>query len=130
MVAAIARLEKALTGVVKATVESTLGRLGTVGAIAVDDFIQRVASAVAQLRPVLGSHVAVSVDDVPVVPTLPAGVVSVGSAVPVMPSVASRQSPLRTPNREVLTATDLLQCCVDSSLRLQYMGFQEMRKVE
>ena len=66
MVAAIARLEKALTGVVKATVESTLGRLGTVGAIAVDDFIQRVASAVAQLRPVLGSHVAVSVDDVPV----------------------------------------------------------------
>ena len=37
---------------------------------------------------------------------------------------------ITTPNREVLTATDLLQCGVDSSLRLQYMGFQEMRKVE
>ena len=37
---------------------------------------------------------------------------------------------ITTPNREVLTATDLLQCGVDSSHRLQYMGFQEMRKVE
>ena len=91
MVAAIAPLEKELTGVVKATVESTLGQLGTVAAMAVDDFIQRVASAVAQLRPVSGSHVAVSGDDVPVVPALPAGVLSVGSAVPVTPSVASRQ---------------------------------------
>ena len=91
MVAAVARLENGLTDVIKATVESTLGQLGTVGAMAVDDFIQRVASAIGQLRPVSGSHVAVSGDDVPVVPTLPAGVVSVGSAVLVTPSVASRQ---------------------------------------
>ena len=80
-----------MAGVVKATVESTLGRLGTVGAVAVDDFIQRLVSAVSQLRPVSGSRVAVSGDDVPVTPTLPAAVVSVGSVVPVTPSVASLQ---------------------------------------
>ena len=91
VVAAITRLEKELAGVVKATVESTLGRLGTVGAVAVDDLIQRLVSAVSQLRPVSGSRLAVSGDDVPVTPTLPAGVVSVGSVVPVTPSVASLQ---------------------------------------
>ena len=91
VVAAITRLEKELAGVVKATVESTLGRLGTVGAVAVDDFIQRLVSAVSQLRSVSGSRVAVSGDDVPVTPTLPAGVESVGSVVPVTPSVASLQ---------------------------------------
>ena len=37
---------------------------------------------------------------------------------------------MTTPNREILTATDLLQCGVDSSHRLNYVGFQEMRKVE
>ena len=31
---------------------------------------------------------------------------------------------------EILTAADLLQCGVDSSHRLQYVSFQEMRKVE
>ena len=37
---------------------------------------------------------------------------------------------ITTPNRELLTATDMLQCGVDSSHRLHYVGFQEMRKVE
>ena len=37
---------------------------------------------------------------------------------------------ITTPNRELLTATDLLQCGVDSSQRLHYVGYQEMRKVE
>ena len=89
MVAAITRLEKELAGVVRATVESTLGWLGTVGAVAVDDFVQRLVSAVSQMKPVSGSRVAIPGDDVPVTPTLPAGIVSVGSAVPVTPSVAS-----------------------------------------
>ena len=91
MVAAITRLEKELASVVKATVESTLGRLGTVGALAVDDFVQRLVTAVSQLKPVSGSLVAIPGHDVPVTPTLPAGIVSVGSAVPVTPSVASLQ---------------------------------------
>ena len=88
--AAITRLEKELASVVKATVESILGRLGTVGAVAVDDFIQRLVSAVSQLRHVSEARVVVLGDDVPVTPTLPAGVVSVGSGVPVTASVASR----------------------------------------
>ena len=91
MVAAITRLEKELASVVKATVESTLGRLGTVGALAVDDFVQRLVTAVSQLKSVSGSLVAVPGYDVPVTPTLPAGIVSVGSAAPVTPSVASLQ---------------------------------------
>ena len=37
---------------------------------------------------------------------------------------------ITTPNRELLTATGLLQCGVDSSHRLHYVGFQEMRKME
>ena len=37
---------------------------------------------------------------------------------------------ITTPNGELLTATDLLQCGVDSSHRLHYVGFQEMRKKE
>ena len=37
---------------------------------------------------------------------------------------------ITTPNRELLTATDLLQCGVDFSQRLHYVGFQERRKVE
>ena len=37
---------------------------------------------------------------------------------------------ITTPNRELLTATDLLQCGVDSPHRLHYVGFQEMREVE
>ena len=67
------------------------GRLGTVGALAVDDFVQRLVTAVSQLKPVSGSLVAVPGYDVPVTPTLPAGTVSVGSAVTVTPSVASLQ---------------------------------------
>ena len=37
---------------------------------------------------------------------------------------------ITTPNGKILTATDLLQCGEDSSHRLHYVGFQEMRKAE
>ena len=36
---------------------------------------------------------------------------------------------ITTPNGETLTATYVLQCGVDSSQRLHYVAFQEMRKV-
>ena len=37
---------------------------------------------------------------------------------------------ITTPIGEILTATDLLQCDVDSSLRLHFVDCQAMRKVE
>ena len=48
--------------VVKATVESTLGRLGTVGAIVVDEFVVRLKAALCDV-------VGTVVEDVPVLPT-------------------------------------------------------------
>ena len=50
-----------MAGIVKATVESTLGALGTVGAMAVDEFVSRLKTALSELvssdtakSPVLG----------------------------------------------------------------------------
>ena len=91
IVASINRLEKELTGVVKATVESTLGQLGTVGAMAVDEFVRQLNVAVSQLAPVSGLPTVAPGDSVSVMPSLPVGSLSIGSSVAVIPSVVSRQ---------------------------------------
>ena len=91
IVASINRLEKELTGVVKATVESTLGQLGTVGAMAVDEFVRQLNVAVSQLAPVSGLPTVAPGDNVSVMPSLPVGSLSIGSGVPVIPSVAGSQ---------------------------------------
>ena len=46
LLASINELEKKLSHVVKATVESTLGRLGTVGAMAIGEFVERLKTVV------------------------------------------------------------------------------------
>ena len=47
--ASLNHLERELARIVRATVESTLGRLGTVGAIAVDEFIGQLKSAMQEI---------------------------------------------------------------------------------
>ena len=46
LLASINELEKKLSHVVKATVESTLSRLGTVGAMAIEEFVERLKAVV------------------------------------------------------------------------------------
>ena len=46
LLTSINELEKKLSHVVKATVDSTLGRLGTVGAMAFEDFVERLKTVV------------------------------------------------------------------------------------
>ena len=65
VVASIARLQKELSGVVKATIESTLGHLGTVGAMAVDEFVGRLTAAVSRLVPASDLRATVPGEDVP-----------------------------------------------------------------
>ena len=67
VVASIARLEKELSGVVKATIESTLGQLGTVGAMAVDEFVGQLTAAVSRLVPASDLRAAVPGEDVPLI---------------------------------------------------------------
>ena len=67
VVAAIARLQKELSGVVKATIESTLGQLGTVGAMAVDEFVGQLTAAVSRLVPASGLKATVPGEDVPLI---------------------------------------------------------------
>ena len=61
LLGSISELEKNLLHVVKATVESTLGQLGTVGAMAIDDFIARVNAVVCDLASASGQYEAVPV---------------------------------------------------------------------
>ena len=63
------QLEKELGQVVKATVESTLGRLNTVGAIAIDDFVVRLKAAMCGLVGTVPRQSSTVVDDMPVLPT-------------------------------------------------------------
>ena len=67
VVASIARLQKELSGVVKATIESTLGQLGTVGAMAVDEFVGQLTAAVSRLVPVSGLKATAPGEDAPLV---------------------------------------------------------------
>ena len=67
VVASIARLQKELSGVVKATIESTLGQLGTVEAMAVDEFVGQLTAAVSRLVPVSGSKATAPGEDAPLV---------------------------------------------------------------
>ena len=46
LLTSINELEKKLSHVVNATVDSTLGRLGTVGAMAIEDFVERLKTVV------------------------------------------------------------------------------------
>ena len=47
--AAINQMEKELEQIVKATIESTLGQLGTVGAMAINEFVVRIKAAMSNL---------------------------------------------------------------------------------
>ena len=67
--AAPGQLEKELGQIVKATVESTLGRLGTVGAIAVDDFVVRLKAALCDVVGTATMRPSTVVEDVHVLPT-------------------------------------------------------------
>ena len=66
---AMVQLEKELGQVVKATVESTLGRLGAVEAIAKDDFVVRLKAAMCDLVGTVPRQSSTVVDNVPVLPT-------------------------------------------------------------
>ena len=55
--------------IVRATVESTLGRLGTVGAIAVDDFVVCLKAALCDVVGTATLQPSTVVEDVPVLPT-------------------------------------------------------------
>ena len=91
---AMVQLEKELGQVVKATVESTLGRLGTVGALAIDDFVVRLKAAMCDLVGTLPRQSSTVVDDVPVLPTSAGPTPSLpGSSQPDM-SFTSRQGSL------------------------------------
>ena len=94
VVASITRLEKELSGVVKATIESTLGRLGTVGGMAVDGFVGQLTSAVSRLVPAGDSRSAVPGEDVPFIASSSVGVVPGGSDFPRDLSVTSRPAPM------------------------------------
>ena len=90
VVASTARLEKELSGVVKATIESTLGQLGTVGAMAVDEFVGQLTAAVSRLVPAGDLRAAVPVEDVPLISSSSVGVVPGGSDAQKDLSVMSR----------------------------------------
>ena len=91
VVASIARLEKELSGVVKATIESTLGQLGTVGAMAVDEFVGQLTAAVSRLGPASDLRAAVSGEDVPLISSSSSvGVVPGGNDAQKDSSVVSR----------------------------------------
>ena len=90
IVASITRLEKELSGVVKASIESTLGRLRTVSAMAVDGFVGQLTSAVSRLVPAGDSRSAVPGEDVPLIASSSVGVVPGGSDIPRDLSVTSR----------------------------------------
>ena len=87
------QLEKGLGQVVKATVESTLGRLGTVGAIAIDDFVVRLKAAMCDLVGTVPVQSSTVVDDVPVLPT---------SAGPFPPLPGSSQQDISVSSRQGL----------------------------
>ena len=78
VVASVNRLEKELFGVVKATIESTLGQLGTVGAMAVDEFVGQLTAAVSRLGPTGDVRRVVPVEDVPLMASSSVGAVPVG----------------------------------------------------
>ena len=90
VIASIIRLEKELFGVVKAAIESTLGRLGTVGAMAVDGFVGQLTSAVSRLVLAGDSRSAVLGAEVPFIASSSVSVVSGGSDIPRDLSVTSR----------------------------------------
>ena len=91
IVASIARLQKELSGVVKATIESTLGQLGTVGAMAVDEFVGQLTAAVSRLVPASDLRAAVRGEDVPLISSSSsAGVVPCGNDAQKDLSVVSR----------------------------------------
>ena len=90
VVTSIARLEKELSGVVKATIESTLGQLGTVGAMAVDEFVGQLTAAVSRLVPASDLRSAVPGEDVPLISSSSVGVVPGGSDAQKDLSVMSR----------------------------------------
>ena len=92
--ASLNQLERELASIVKATVDSTLGRLGTVGASAVDEFIGRLKSAMQEVSNAgvaqAGSLGGVAME-LPMTPTRP----SVGSVIcPGVVSISSRQGSL------------------------------------
>ena len=91
VVASIARLEKELSGVVKATIESTLGQLGTVGAMAVDEFVGQLTAAVSRLVPASDLRAAVPGEDVPLI--------SSSSSVGVVPGGSDAQKDLSVISR-------------------------------
>ena len=90
VVASVTRLEKELSGVVKVTIESTLGQVGTVGAMAVDEFVGQLAAAVSRLVPTGDLGTAVPVEDVPLMASSSVGVVPVGLGAQKDLSVTSR----------------------------------------
>ena len=91
VVASISRLQKELSGVVKATIESTLGQLGTVGAMAVDEFVGQLTAAVSRLVPASDLRVAVPGEDVPLISSSASvGVAPVGNDAQKDLSVVSR----------------------------------------
>ena len=91
VVASIARLQKELSGVVKATIESTLGQLGTVGAMAVDEFVGQLTAAVSRLVPASDLRAAVPGEDVPLISSSSSvGVAPVGNDAQKDLSVISR----------------------------------------
>ena len=92
--ASLKQLELEIARIVKATVESTLGPLGTVGAIAVDEFVGRLKSAMQEVSNA-GVAQAGSLEgdamELPMTPTRP----SMGSVVcPGDVSISSRQGSL------------------------------------
>ena len=92
LTSALGQLEKELGQVVKATIESTLGHLGTVGAMAVDDFVARLKAALCDLSGTAAPlQSVVASDDVPVLPTSASLVASMPVAIPPDVSVSSRQ---------------------------------------
>ena len=95
VVSSIARLEKELSGVVKATIESTLGQLGTVGAMAVDEFVGQLTAAVSRLVPASDWRAAIPGEDVPLI--------SSSSSVGVVPGRSDAQKDL-----SVISRTELM----------------------
>ena len=91
VVASIVRLQKELSGVVKATIESTRGQLGTVGAMAVDEFVGRLTAAVSRLVPASDLRATVPGEDVPLISSSSSvGVAPVGNDAQKDLSVVSR----------------------------------------
>ena len=91
VVASFVRLQKELSGVVKATIEPTLGHLGTVGAMAVDEFVGRLTAAVSRLVPASDLRATVPGEDVPLISSSSSvGVAPIGNDAQKDLSVVSR----------------------------------------